>query len=160
MNIQKITPFFWFNNQAEEAANFYVSVFKNSRIVSISRYDKHSAEASGQPEGSVLVIAFELEGQLFNAINGGPMFQFSPATSFLINCENQEEIDYYWEKLSEGGQAGQCGWIDRDKFGVTWQVVPKVLEDLLNDKDTDKAGRVMQSMLKMNKLVIADLKNA
>jgi predicted 3-demethylubiquinone-9 3-methyltransferase (glyoxalase superfamily) len=160
MSIQKITPFLWLDSQAEEAVNFYTSVFKNSRVLSIGRYDEHGAKASGRPEGSVMVSSFELEGQQFTALNGGPMFKFSGAISFIINCENQEEVDYYWERLSDGGESGQCGWINRDKFGITWQVVPIILEKLLSDPDHKKSGNVMHAMLKMNKIIIKDLQEA
>lgn len=161
---QKITPCLWFASQAEEAANFYVSLFAvqggDSKIKSVIRYDSASAEASGMPEGSVLTVDFELAGQGFLALNGGSMFQFSGAVSFIINCESQAEVDYFWEKLSEGGEAGICGWINRDKFGVTWQVVPVVLGKMLQDKDPAKAKRVMEAMLKMKKIDIAELQRA
>ena len=158
--IQKITPFLWFENEAEEAVEFYVSIFKNSKIIKTTRYDEAGAKASGQAKDSVMTMAFELDGQDFVAINGGPFFKFSGAVSFVVNCENQEEIDYYWDKLAEGGEAGQCGWINRDKFGLTWQVVPTVLEKLLSDPDPAKAARAMEAMLKMNKIIIADLEKA
>jgi len=157
---QKITPFLWFDTQAEEAANFYVSIFKNSKLGNISRYSKESSEVSGKPEGSVMVIEFELEGQEFTAINGGPHFKFSGAISFLINCETQEEVDWFWDKLSEGGEKGQCGWINRDKFGVTWQIVPAALGELMSDPDPEKSRRVMEAMLKMTKIDIAALRKA
>jgi predicted 3-demethylubiquinone-9 3-methyltransferase (glyoxalase superfamily) len=161
MKIQKITPFLWFDTQAEEAMNFYTSVFKNSKVLNVNRYDEHGAKASGMPVGSVMVASFELEGQQFDAINGGPMFQFSGAISFVVNCETQEEVDYYWEKLSaDGGEAGQCGWINHDKFGVTWQIVPTALGKLLSDPDPKKSGRVMEAMIKMNKIIIEDLQKA
>ena len=165
--MQKITPFLWFNTNAEEAANFYVSLFNNSphsseksKIKTVSRYDKASAEVSGMPEGSAMVVEFDLEGQTFTAINGGPQFTFSGAVSFVIDCADQEEIDYFWEKLSEGGEAGQCGWINRDKFGVTWQVVPSVLPKLIGGSDPEKSGRAMKAMLEMTKIEIADLEKA
>lgn len=157
---QKITTCLWFDKQAEEAANFYVSIFKDSKMGMITRYDAASAQASGMPEGTVLTVGFELFGQEFVAMNGGPMFQFSGAISFIVNCETQEEVDYYWEKLSEGGEAGICGWINHDRFGVTWQVVPVILTEMLMDKDPAKARRVMQAMLKMKKIDIAGLQKA
>jgi predicted 3-demethylubiquinone-9 3-methyltransferase (glyoxalase superfamily) len=159
--IRKITPFLWFNSQAEEAVNFYTSIFTNSKIVSISRYGKEGAEASGRPEGTVMTMAFELEGQEFVALNGGPMFKFSEAISFVVHCESQEEVDYYWEKLSAEGdeQAQQCGWL-KDKYGLSWQIVPTVLTELLNDPDPEKARRVMETMLKMKKIDIEVLKQA
>ncbi|MDD5318456.1 MAG: VOC family protein [Candidatus Pacebacteria bacterium] len=157
---QKITPFLWFDTQAEEAAEFYVSIFKNSKVGDISRYSKEAAEASGKPEGSVMVISFELEGQKFTAINGGPQFKFSGAVSFLVNCTTQDEVDWFWDKLSEGGEKGQCGWINRDKFGVTWQIVPEALGELMSDPDPEKSARVMQAMLKMTKINIAELEKA
>ncbi|MDD5396440.1 MAG: VOC family protein [Candidatus Moranbacteria bacterium] len=158
--MQKITPFLWFDDKAEEAMNFYATVFKNSKILGVSRYGAAGAKASGMPEGSVMTASFELEGLQFTAINGGDFFKFSGAISFVVNCETQEEVDYYWEKLSEGGEKGQCGWINHDKFGVTWQIVPTVLETLIADPDPQKAGRVMEAMLKMTKIIIADLQKA
>jgi predicted 3-demethylubiquinone-9 3-methyltransferase (glyoxalase superfamily) len=158
--MQKIIPFLWFDTQAEEAARFYVSVFKNSKLGDITKYDEAGARASNMPLGSVMTVDFNLDGQEFAAINGGPYFKFSGAVSFVIDCKNQEEVDYYWEKLSEGGEAGQCGWINRDKFGLTWQVVPSVLTKYLKDSDPIRAKRVMESMLKMNKIIIADLEKA
>ena len=152
--MQKITPFLWFDHQAEEAAKFYTSVFKNSKLGKIIRYDAAAAKAAGRPEGSVLTAEFELEGMPFTALNGGPQFTFSGAISFVISCENQEEIDYYWEKLSEGGEAGQCGWINRDKFGLTWQIIPSELPKLISNPGG------MKAMLGMTKLDIAALKAA
>ncbi|MGA0601158.1 VOC family protein [Caulobacter sp. KR2-114] len=150
-------PFLWFDNQAEEAANFYVSVFPNSRITAVARYGPGSP---GGAEGSVMTIAFELDGQPFNALNGGPIFQFSEAVSFVIDCETQAEVDHYWKALGEeGGQPGQCGWL-KDRFGVSWQVVPTVLPRLLSGDDREKAGRAMAAMLKMKKLDIAALEAA
>jgi predicted 3-demethylubiquinone-9 3-methyltransferase (glyoxalase superfamily) len=151
--MQKISPFLWFDNQAEEAANFYVSVFKDSKIGNIVHYDAASAKASGQPEGSVLTVGFQLEGQDFTALNGGPVFKFTEAVSFVITCEDQEEIDYYWENLSAVPESEQCGWL-KDKYGVSWQVVPKDLDELI------KTPAGMQAMLKMKKLNIEELKNA
>lgn len=152
---QKITPFLWFDGQAEEAANFYVSVFKDARITNVSRYRTDGA----RPAGAVLTVTFELFGQEFVALNGGPEFAFTPATSFYIDCESQAEVDYYWEKLLEGGQADACGWL-RDKYGLSWQIVPRILNELLEDKDPAKAGRVMNAMLEMVKLDVATLKAA
>lgn len=160
-NVQKITPFLWFNGAAESAAKFYISIFANSRIVTTSRYDESSAKASGQPEGSVMIVEFELDGQKFTAINGGPHFQMSGAVSFVIDCETQQEVDHFWNHLAEGGpvEAQQCGWV-RDRFGVTWQVVPTVLPKLLGDPDPAKAQRTMQAMLTMKKFDIAGLQRA
>jgi predicted 3-demethylubiquinone-9 3-methyltransferase (glyoxalase superfamily) len=152
--MQKITPFLWFESKAEEAAKFYTSVFKNSKMGNVVRYDSAAAKASGMPEGSVLTVAFELEGMPFTALNGGPVMKFSGAVSFVIACDTQEEIDYYWEKLSEGGESGQCGWINRDKFGLTWQVIPTNLPKLINNRNA------MQAMLGMTKLNIAALQAA
>lgn len=159
--MQKITPFLWFNNQAEEAANFYVSVFKNSRLVNIARYGDAGAEVSGQPKGTVMTVTFELEGQQFTALNGGPVFNFTPAISLLVNCENQAEVDHLWSKLSEGGdeKAQQCGWL-QDKYGVSWQIVPKVLGEILQSNDASKTERVMQAVLQMKKLDINALQQA
>jgi predicted 3-demethylubiquinone-9 3-methyltransferase (glyoxalase superfamily) len=157
--MQKITPFLWFDDKAEQAATFYTSIFKNSKIGKIARYDKAGEKAAGRPAGSVMTIEFHLEGQEFVALNGGPMFKFTEAISFVVNCETQEEVDYYWEKLSEGGKEVQCGWL-KDKFGLSWQIVPTVLGELLSDKDAAKAQRVMTAMLKMVKLDIKKLKQA
>jgi predicted 3-demethylubiquinone-9 3-methyltransferase (glyoxalase superfamily) len=151
--MQKITPFLWFDGKAEEAARFYVSIFKNSKVVSVSRN-----EGPG-PERTVMVASFELDGQKFLALNGGPQFTFSPAVSFLVNCETQEEVDEYWEKLSQGGEKLQCGWL-RDKYGLSWQIVPTVLGELLQDKDRQKAQRVMNAMLQMTKMDIKGLRKA
>jgi predicted 3-demethylubiquinone-9 3-methyltransferase (glyoxalase superfamily) len=145
--MQKITPFLWFDTEAEEAANFYVSIFKNSRVKTLSRY----GDAGPGPKGSVMTVQFELSGQEFLALNAGPQFKFSPAISFLINCETQEEVDCYWDKLSAGGREDQCGWLT-DKFGLSWQVVPTILGKLLADKGAGKAQRVMQAMLQMKKI--------
>jgi predicted 3-demethylubiquinone-9 3-methyltransferase (glyoxalase superfamily) len=153
--MQKITPFLWFDGNAEQAMNFYVGVFKNSKVLSVNRYGK----GAPMPEGTVLTASFELNGLKFVALNGGPMFKFSPATSFVVDCENQEEVDYYWDKLSEGGKPNRCAWLD-DKFGVTWQIVPKQLGELLSDPDPVKAGRVMQAMMQMSKIDIAGLQRA
>jgi predicted 3-demethylubiquinone-9 3-methyltransferase (glyoxalase superfamily) len=153
--MQKITPFLWFDNQAEEAANFYASVFNNSRVVSSTRY----GEAGPGPKGSAMTVEFELEGQRFVALNGGPLFKFTEAVSFVVNCTTQEEVDHFWEKLSEGGQEVQCGWL-KDKYGLSWQVVPTILVELLQDKDPLKSQRVMKAMLQMKKIDIATLKRA
>ena len=166
---QKITPFFWFQRQAEEAAKYYVDVFngnpgmkKRSKIGDIQRCDEHAAKASGQPEGSVLTIAFELEGVSFTALNGGPQEWAKPSgfTSFVVSCETQDEIDHFWSKLGQDGETGQCGWINHDKFGVTWQIVPSALSDYIGGEDEEGAGRAMQAMLKMTKLDIGALKKA
>ena len=157
--MQKITPFLWFDHQAEEAVNFYVAIFENSRIASVARYDEEGAKAAGRPKGSVMTVAFELDGQEFTALNGGPMFKFTEAISLVVNCQTQAEVDHFWEKLSAGGQEVQCGWL-KDKFGVSWQVVPAVLIEMLQDKDPQKAKRVMAAMLKMKKISIAALRQA
>jgi predicted 3-demethylubiquinone-9 3-methyltransferase (glyoxalase superfamily) len=158
--MQRITPFLWFHNQAEEAAKFYVSVFKNSKIGSATRYDEEGAKVSGRPKGSVMTVSFQIEGQEFVALNGGPLFTFSEATSFVVNCTTQQEVDDFWEKLSAGGgEKGRCGWL-KDKYGVSWQVVPVVLTEMLEDKDVEKSKRVMHSMLQMDKIDIKRLKQA
>ncbi|WP_446809345.1 VOC family protein [Methylomonas sp. 2BW1-5-20] len=151
----KITPFLWFDDQAEEAMNFYLSIFKDSKVLSVNRY----GDAGPGPKGSVMTASFELNGQVFTALNGGPVYQFSPAISFVVHCETQAEVDHYWQKLSEGGKEHQCAWLD-DKFGVTWQIVPNALIELLSDPDPAKAGRVMQAMLQMTKIDIATLQRA
>jgi predicted 3-demethylubiquinone-9 3-methyltransferase (glyoxalase superfamily) len=158
--MQKITPFWWFDHEAEEAVKFYTSIFKNSKIGGILRYDKEAAKASGRPAGSVLTIEFEIEGQKFVALNGGPQFKFNESVSFVVNCQTQEEVDYFWEKLTvDGGEESQCGWL-KDKFGLSWQVTPTVLIDMLHDKDSGKAERVMKAMLQMQKIDIKTLKEA
>jgi predicted 3-demethylubiquinone-9 3-methyltransferase (glyoxalase superfamily) len=158
--MQKITPFLWFDHQAEEAAKFYTSVFKNSKIGRILRYDEASSKAAGRPAGSVLTVEFEIEGQKFTALNGGPQFKFNESVSFVVNCKTQEEVDYFWEKLTAGGgQESECGWL-KDKFGLSWQVTPTVLIDMLNDKDPKKAGRVMKAMMQMQKIEINKLEAA
>ena len=159
--MQKITPFLWFDNQAEAAANFYVSIFKNSKIKGVTRYDGQSAQASGQPAGTVMTVSFQLEGQEFVALNGGPHFKFSEAVSFVVNCKTQQEVDFYWEKLSAGGdeKAQMCGWL-KDKYGLSWQIVPADLGKLLQDKDPKKSQRVMEALLKMKKLDVKTLKQA
>jgi len=156
---QKITPFLWFEDKAEEAAKFYISIFKNSKIGKITRYDEEAAGPTERPAGSVMTVDFELEGQEFVALNGGPMFKFTEAISFVVNCESQEEVDYFWKKLSAGGEESRCGWL-KDKFGLSWQVVPTVLIEMLADKDTAKAKRVMHAMLQMDKIDIPTLKKA
>ena len=160
--MQKITPFLWFEGEAENAAKFYISIFKNSKIGRILRYSQEVAEVSesGQAIGSVLTIEFEIDGQEFVALNGGPQFQFNESVSFVVNCETQKEVDYYWEKLTaDGGQESACGWL-KDKFGVSWQITPTILIDMLHDRDAEKAGRVMHAMLQMKKIDIAKLKAA
>ncbi|PYN83110.1 MAG: hypothetical protein DMD96_03470 [Candidatus Rokuibacteriota bacterium] len=157
--IQRITPFLWFDDQAEAAANFYVSIFKISKIGSITRYDEEAAKAAGRPKGSVMTVAFDLDGQGFTALNGGPLFKFTEAISLVVNCQTQEEVDHFWEKLSAGGEEVQCGWL-KDRFGVSWQVVPTVLVEMLQDKDPEKSKRVMAAMLKMKKIDIEPLKKA
>jgi predicted 3-demethylubiquinone-9 3-methyltransferase (glyoxalase superfamily) len=160
--MQKITPFLWFNGQAEQAAKFYASIFKNSKVGRILRYGEEVAKVSesGRPVGSVLTIEFEIAGQKFVALNGGPQFKFNESISFVVNCDTQEEVDYFWEKLSaDGGEESQCGWL-KDKFGVSWQITPTILIDMLHDKDSEKAERVMKAMLQMQKIDIAKLKTA
>ncbi len=160
-SIRAITPCLWFDDQAEQAARFYTGIFRNSRIVSTSRYGKEGYEVHGRPAGTVMTVEFELDGQPFTALNGGPVFKFNEAISFQINCETQEEVDHYWNSLSEGGdeRAQQCGWL-KDKFGLSWQVVPTVLSGLLKDPDPAKAGRATQAMLQMKKFDIERLKRA
>lgn len=138
--MRKIIPFLWFDNNAEEAVKFYTSIFKNSKGIDVTHYGESAAEVSGRPKWTVMTVTFELEGQRFMALNGGPVFNFSPAISFLVNRETQEEVDELWEKLSDGGQKEQCGWL-KDKFGVSWQIVPTVLGEMLQDKDTEKSER-------------------
>lgn len=157
--MQKITPFLWFDDKAEEAAKLYVSVFGNSRIVNVARYGEAGAEAAGRRRGTVMTVEFELDGQKFVALNGGPQFTLSPAISFVVNCETQAEVDWFWEKLSEGGQEVQCGWLT-DKYGVSWQIVPVVAVEMLNDPDPAKSERVMRALLQMKKLDIARLEKA
>jgi predicted 3-demethylubiquinone-9 3-methyltransferase (glyoxalase superfamily) len=157
----KITPCLWFDNQAEEAANFYTSIFNNSKISNISRYGKEGYEIHGREAGTVLTVDFEIEGQRFTGLNGGPVFKFNEAISFVVHCNTQKEVDYYWEKLSEGGdeRAQQCGWL-KDKYGVSWQIVPDVLDEMLRDKDQNKSERVMKSLLQMKKIDIEKLNRA
>lgn len=154
---QKITPFLWFDQNAEEAVNLYTSLFPNSKITTTTRYNSESAKAAHRPEGTVMTMAFELDGQKFSAINGGPIFKFTEAISLVVNCESQEEVDKYWSKLTaDGGQESRCGWL-KDKFGLSWQIVPKQIGELMS---SPKAGKVMQAMLKMKKIIIADLEKA
>jgi predicted 3-demethylubiquinone-9 3-methyltransferase (glyoxalase superfamily) len=156
--MQKVTPFLWFDDQAENAANFYTSVFKNSRICRIFHSTEDAAEKTGHPVGSVLTIEFEIEGQKFVALNGGPLFKFNESVSFVVSCETQEEVDYFWERLTaDGGEESACGWL-KDKFGLSWQVTPTVLIDMLHDSDQEKSGRVMKAMLQMKKIDIKTLK--
>jgi predicted 3-demethylubiquinone-9 3-methyltransferase (glyoxalase superfamily) len=159
--MQKITPCLWFDSNAEAAAKFYTSIFKNSKIGKISRYGKEGYEIHGKPAGSVLTVEFELDGQTFTALNGGPIFKFNEAISFQVSCESQEELDYYWESLSKGGddKAQQCGWL-KDRYGVSWQIVPTIIGHMLGDKDANKAERVMKALLQMKKLDIEALKKA
>jgi predicted 3-demethylubiquinone-9 3-methyltransferase (glyoxalase superfamily) len=154
-SMQKITPFLWFDGKAEEAMNFYISSFKNSKILSVTRY----GEAGPGPTGTVMTAKFELNGQEFVALNGGPQFTFSEAISFVVNCETQQEVDELWEKLSAGGQKSRCGWL-KDKYGLSWQVVPTALVEMLQDKDAKKSNRVMQAMLQMDKIEIETLRRA
>lgn len=153
--MQKITPFLWFDGQAEEAANFYASIFKNGKILDVSRY----GESGPGTAGSVMTVRFSLDGQEFTALNGGPEFSFTPAISFYVDCDTQEEVDMFWEKLSEGGEKGQCGWLT-DKYGVSWQIVPRVLIEMINDADAQKSQKVVEAMLQMTRLDIQRLKEA
>ena len=158
--MQKITPFLWFDNQAEEAVKFYVSIFKNSKVKDVARYGDAGAKISGRAKGSVMTVTFELEGQEFIALNGGPIFKFTEAISLTINCKTQEEVDHFWGKLTAGGgQESQCGWL-KDKYGLSWQVVPVVLNEMMTDKDAQRSERVMQAMLGMRKLDIKTLRHA
>lgn len=159
--LQRIAPCLWFDDQAEEAANFYVGIFKNSRIVKISRYGEAGREIHGRPAGSVMTAELELDGLPFTTLNGGPLFKFNEAVSFQVMCETQEEVDYYWDRLREGGdeKAQVCGWL-KDKFGVSWQVVPTILNELVEDPDSEKGQRAFAAMLGMKKLDIAELKRA
>jgi predicted 3-demethylubiquinone-9 3-methyltransferase (glyoxalase superfamily) len=153
--MQKITPCLWFDGQAEEAANFYTSIFKNSRVLNISRY----GEAGPLPAGTVLTVDFELEGHEFTALNGGPEFKFTEAVSFQVSCRDQDEVDELWDRLSEGGEPGPCGWL-KDRYGLSWQIVPTALPELLNDPDPEKSNRVMKAMLSMGKIEIQGLRDA
>jgi len=159
MSARKLTPCLWFDSEAEEAANFYVSVFKKSRIGKISRYGKEGYEVHGRKAGTVMTVEFKIAGQKFLALNGGPHFKFNEAISFQVHCQTQEEVDYFWSRLSEGGKEAPCGWL-KDKFGLSWQIIPDVLPQLLTDKNVEKAGRVMKSMLQMKKIDIAALQRA
>ncbi len=153
--MQKIVPFLWFDDKAEEAANFYVSIFKNSKVVSVSRY----GDAGPRPKGMAMGVSFQLEGQEFYALNGGPHFTFTPAISLFVNCETQAEVDALWDKLSAGGEKQRCGWL-KDKYGLSWQIIPTALGQMLQDKDPKKSQSVMQAMMQMNKIDIAGLKQA
>ena len=159
--MQKITPCLWFDNKAEEAANFYTSIFKNSKISNITRYGKEGYEIHGREEGTVLTVDFEIEGQRFTGLNAGPVFKFNEAISFVVHCKTQKEVDYYWEKLSEGGdeRAQQCGWL-KDKYGVSWQIVPEILSELVGNPASEKSQRAMKAMLQMKKIDIEGLKKA
>ena len=159
--IQKITPCLWFDDQAEEAVEFYTSIFRNSKVTNISRYGEAGHEIHGKPAGTVMTVAFELDGQAFTALNGGPLFKFNEAISFQVHCDTQEEVDYYWERLSAGGdeKAQQCGWL-KDKYGASWQVVPIVLVEMITDPDSEKSGRATEAMLQMKKIDIDQLKRA
>jgi predicted 3-demethylubiquinone-9 3-methyltransferase (glyoxalase superfamily) len=159
--VQKITPCLWFDGQAQEAAEFYIAIFRNSKIVKVVRYGEAGHDVHGKPAGTIMVVAFELDGQPFTALNGGPMFKFNEAISFQIDCETQEDVNYYWDKLSKGGdeRAQQCGWL-KDKYGLSWQVVPRALPEMMSDPDPAKSGRVMEAMLRMKKIDIDELKRA
>ena len=157
--MQRISPFLWFDDKAEEAAVFYTSIFKNSKIKTIVRYGDSGAEVTGRPKGTVMTVAFQLDGQEFVALNGGPQYKFTEAVSFVVNCQTQEEVDEYWKKLSDGGRQVQCGWL-KDKYGLSWQIVPTILSEMLNDPDPKKADRVMKAMLQMKKIDIKGLKQA
>jgi predicted 3-demethylubiquinone-9 3-methyltransferase (glyoxalase superfamily) len=159
--MQRIASFLWFDDQAEEAATYYTSIFKNSKVMQVTRYGEEGAAATGRPKGSVMTVAFQLDGQEFVALNGGPHFKFTEAVSFVVNCDTQAEVDHYWARLSAGGdeKAQQCGWL-KDKFGLSWQIVPTALPKLLDDPDPEKARRVMQAMLQMKKLDMEALKRA
>ena len=153
--MQKITPFLWYDNQAEEAANFYTSIFKNSKITNIARY----GDAGPGPKGSVMIVTFQLEGQNFTALNGGPVFNFTPAISLYVDCETQEEVDQLWDKLSEGGRKDRCGWL-QDKYGLSWQIIPQALQNLMSDPDPKKSQSVMKAMLQMDKIDVKKLQEA
>jgi predicted 3-demethylubiquinone-9 3-methyltransferase (glyoxalase superfamily) len=158
--MQKITPNLWFVDKAEEAVNFYTSIFKkNSEILNVTHYSEEGAKVSGRPKGSVMTVAFQLEGQQFIALNGTPEFKFTEAISFIVNCETQEEVDYFWEKLSKGGEEGVCGWL-KDKYGLSWQIVPTLLGEILQDRDPKRSRRVMEVFLKMKKIDIRTLREA
>lgn len=161
INAQKITPCLWFDDRAEEAARFYASVFRDSNIKKIAHYGKEGYEIHGMPGGTVMIVEFQIEGQTFTALNGGPLFKFNEAISFQVNCETQEELDYYWGRLSKGGdeKAQQCGWL-KDKYGVSWQIIPKVMAELLSDSRSEKSQRAMRAMLQMKKIDIETIKRA
>jgi predicted 3-demethylubiquinone-9 3-methyltransferase (glyoxalase superfamily) len=160
-NIQKITPCLWFDDRVQEAAEFYIGIFPNSKIVNISHYREAGKAIHGKPAGTVLTVAFELDGQTFTTLNGGPNFKFNEAISFQVDCADQAEVDYFWEKLAMGGDptAQQCGWL-KDKYGVSWQIVPRVMIEMLNDPDAEKSQRAMAAMMKMKKIDIAEIKRA
>jgi predicted 3-demethylubiquinone-9 3-methyltransferase (glyoxalase superfamily) len=153
--MQKITPFLWFNDNAEEAANFYTSIFKNSKVTGITRY----GDSGPGPKGTAMIVTFQIDGQEFTALNGGPQFTFTEAISLVANCKSQEEVDEYWERLSEGGEKSRCGWL-KDKYGLSWQVVPTILPELVKDKDPKKSDRVMSAMMQMDKIDIQTLRDA
>ncbi|HSY16939.1 MAG TPA: VOC family protein [Candidatus Acidoferrales bacterium] len=157
--MQKITPFLWFDDQAEAAVRFYTAIFKNSKILKVARYGESGAKASGREKGSVMTIAFRLNGQEFIALNGGPIFKFTEAISFVVNCKTQAEVDHFWKRLSAGGKEIQCGWL-KDRYGISWQIVPEALGKMMSSKDAVKSQRVMQAMLQMVKLDIKKLKDA
>ncbi len=161
INNQKITPCLWFDSEAEEAARFYTSIFKNAKIGRMTRYGKEGYEIHGRPVGTVMTVEFDIGGQTFTALNGGPIFKFNEAISFQVHCDTKEEVDYYWEKLAEGGdeEAQQCGWL-KDKYGLSWQIIPKGLIELLGDSDSEKSQRAMKAMLQMKKLDIEEIKRA
>jgi predicted 3-demethylubiquinone-9 3-methyltransferase (glyoxalase superfamily) len=158
---QRVTPFLWFDNQAEEAVAFYTSIFKNSKVLTTARYSEEASQAAGRPTGSVMVVDFELDGQRLTALNGGPHFKFNEAISLVVHCQSQEEVDYYWDRLSQGGdpQAQQCGWL-KDRFGLSWQVVPDQVNALLTDRDPEKGRRAMAAVLKMKKIDLAQVERA
>ena len=157
--MQKITPFLWFDENAEEAVKFYTSIFKNSKIGNVARYGDAAAEASGRAKGTVMTVSFRLAGQKFAALNGGPHFKFTEAISFVVNCKTQKEVDYFWGKLSKGGKKGRCGWL-KDKYGVSWQVVPATIGQMLQDKDSAKTERLMRAILRMDKIDVNRLRQA
>ncbi|HUK55895.1 MAG TPA: VOC family protein [Nitrospiria bacterium] len=157
--MQKFVPCLWFDSNAEEAVNFYASIFKNSKIVSVTRYGEAGARVSGRPKGTVMTVTFRLDGQEFMALNGGPVFKFTEAVSFIVNCKTQKEVDELWEKLSEGGAKGQCGWL-KDRYGLSWQIVPAVLGEMMKDADPAQSERVMKAVLQMKKLDAAALEKA
>jgi len=157
--MKKITPCLWFNDKAEEAVNFYASIFKDAKIKNVARYSEAAAKVAGRPAGSVVTVSFEIAGQSYLALNGGPIFKFTEAVSFIVNCETQEEVDYYWEKLTEGGDEVQCGWL-KDKYGLSWQITPTALGEMMSGKEPAKTERMMMAMFQMKKLEIKKLKEA